>query len=417
VDLPRGVTLYWRVRANGTNGPSAWSTPRSLTSANPPSVPGLVSPANGALVMTYTPTLDWGNSTGGGGVDHYTVQIAENAGFSVGLRQVDEPASTHLVSPALLPNKTYWWRVRSENAVGEYSLWSAVRTFRTVIPAPLLNSPSDGEDVLTTRPLFDWGDVSGASGYTLQVSSVATFASTVVNVTPGASQYTPSVDLPRGVTLYWRVRANGTNGPSAWSTPRSLTSANPPSVPGLVSPANGALVMTYTPTLDWGNSTGGGGVDHYTVQIAENSGFSVGLRQVDELASMHVASPALAPNKTYWWRVRSENAAGEYSLWSAARTLRTVIVAPGIISPTNGTVLTSLRPVFDWTDVAGATSYALQVSTNNQFSSFVLNVSPTNSTYTPSANLPTNKVLDVRLRANGPNGPSAWSTLSFIIIP
>jgi hypothetical protein len=48
----------------------------------------------------------------------------------------------------------------------------------------------------------------------------------------------------------------------------------------------------------------------------------------------------------------------------------------------------------------------------------VINASPTTSTYTPSVNLATQRVFDVRVRANGPNGPSAWSpVISFIIIP
>jgi hypothetical protein len=292
-----------------------------------------------------------------------------------------------------------------------------VRTLRTVILAPTLVTPPDTDVMLTTRPTFDWGDVTGASNYTIQVSTVNTFASTVVNATSTPSTYTLTSDLsPKGVTLYWRVRANGTNGPSAWSSVRSLTSANPPSVPVLSSPASNALVLTYAPVLDWGDSTNA--PDHYQVQIATNSTFGAIVQDATPTLSTYTASPDLTPNTTYWWRVRSFNAGGAYSLWSAVRTLRTVIVVPSLLSPTNGATVTSLRPVFDWTDVTGATSYTLQVSTNSLFSSFVVNASPTTSTYTPSSNLPTQKVFDVRVRANGPNGPSAWSTVtSFIIIP
>jgi len=95
-----------------------------------------------------------------------------------------------------------------------------------------------------------------------------------------------------------------------------------------------------------------------------------------------------------------------------------VLVTPVLISPTDGSTETTRRPVFDWGDISGATGYTLQVSTNNLFSSFVLNVNPATSTFTPTSDLPIQKVLEVRVRANGANGPSPWSTVvSFIIIP
>jgi hypothetical protein len=83
--------------------------------------------------------------------------------------------------------------------------------------------------------------------------------------------------------------------------------------------------------------------------------------------------------------------------------------------------VTSLRPTFDWAAYGGTapnpTNYTLQVSTNNLFSSFVLNVTVTGTEYTPTLNLPSGKVLEWRVRANGANGPSLWSASNFIIIP
>jgi large repetitive protein len=69
------------------------------------------------------------------------------------------------------------------------------------------------------KPAFDWSDVAGATGYTIQVSIVPTFLVLVVNKVIGTAtpQYIPTVNLPAGILLYWRVRANGTNEPSAWS--------------------------------------------------------------------------------------------------------------------------------------------------------------------------------------------------------
>jgi hypothetical protein len=43
-----------------------------------------------------------------------------------------------------------------------------------------------------------------------------------VNASTSPSSFTPTVDLPLGKVLDWRVRANGANGPGAWSEVRSI---------------------------------------------------------------------------------------------------------------------------------------------------------------------------------------------------
>ena len=80
---------------------------------------------------------------------------------------------------------------------------------------------AEGASLTNRKPVSDWDAMAGASGYTIQVSKNNTFTSIVVNKTVVLSTYTPTVDLPIG-TLYWRVKANGVNGPSFWSVTRSL---------------------------------------------------------------------------------------------------------------------------------------------------------------------------------------------------
>jgi len=139
---------------------------------------------------------------------------------------VDVPGITShehtLPDPAeLTPNTTFYWRVRSFNTLGHYSTWSLVRTLRTAIAPPALVSPIDTEITTDRTPTFDWGDMAGATGYTIQISKNITFTLLVGTYTVTPSTFTPSVNLPVG-TLYWRVRANGSNGPSLWSETRTL---------------------------------------------------------------------------------------------------------------------------------------------------------------------------------------------------
>ena len=230
-NLPANFALYWRYRAKLTAFTySPWSHVYTLQTANPPSVPALTAPANNALVTDLTPLLDWNNSTvpAGATFDHYQVQIATDAGFASVIR--DDVTATGILTassyaPAadLAPTTKYYWHVRAWNAAGDASAWSATRYFREALPPPDLVSPISGVTVLSLKPVFDWNDVTGVSRYTIQISKNIAFTLLVVNSNALSSTYTPLMNLPAHITLYWRVRTNGLFGPSAWSTTFSFT--------------------------------------------------------------------------------------------------------------------------------------------------------------------------------------------------
>ena len=68
---------------------------------------------------------------------------------------------------------------------------------------------------------FDWGNVTGAASYTLQVGTTSTFGTVVLTRTVTASQV--SAALTAAGDRFWRVRANRSDGTSgAWSSVRSI---------------------------------------------------------------------------------------------------------------------------------------------------------------------------------------------------
>jgi hypothetical protein len=435
VDLPKNVMLYWRLRANGANGPSLWADGGGWLSANPPSVPALTSPAANALTTDLTPKLDWGTSTGT--VTDYQVQVSTSSTFGTTVEdELTGTTSEYTPTVDLAPNTTFYWRVRSYNG-SAYSLWSAVRALRTALDAPMGLGSADL--LLTTRPKFEWSVYGGSppnpTNYTIQVSTSPVFASTVVNATATGTSYTPTVNLPKNVMLYWRLRANGANGPSLWADGGGWLSANPPGIPSLISPAANALVPLVlngldedyaTATLDFVPVALPG--DFYRIQVASDPGFTVfednSLEpHYPDLLPGHYyyTTMFLSPNSTHWWRVRSENSDGEYSLWSSVRTFRTRMKdPPTLLAPANATITTNRRPTFEWSSVPTATSYTIQICTDGVYGSCIVNTTVAGTTFTPTVNLPQNKVLDWRVRANGPNGPSPWSVTQpwdLLIVP
>jgi hypothetical protein len=405
-----------------TSSPTITPTP----TATGPAVPVMGSPLKNALLTNYTPRLDWLEAAG---ADTYRVQMATSSTFSTpALDQNNIVISGYQLITPLDPNTTYYWRVQAVDSFGQPGAWSSAWSFRTAILSPSLQAPENGVLLNNKRPSFSWNSVSGASSYTLEVSTVSNFASTVINTSPALTHYTPTSNLSSNKKYYWRVKANGTNGPSRHSQVWTFTTGNPSSTPNLVSPVSNALVLTTTPLLDWSNSSlpSGTSFAYYQVQVATSSSFtspSLDNSSQTSLTASQLTSPALAANTTFYWRVRSANTVSgvtNLSAWSSVGSFRTALQAPELFLPVNGASVTGLRPTLDWTDVSGVTGYTIQVSKSNLFSSLVVNTSPsgTLSAYTPSVNLPTGVMLYWRVRSKGTNGPGAWSAVyTFTVSP
>jgi hypothetical protein len=94
------------------------------------------------------------------------------------------------------------------------------------LPAPSLISPAaDARFAPGTNISFDWTDVAGAVSYTIQIDDRDTFpAPLIVDQTATTSQFSTST-LPT-LTMWWRVRANGTGGPGSWSAARRFEVKN-----------------------------------------------------------------------------------------------------------------------------------------------------------------------------------------------
>jgi hypothetical protein len=184
-----------------------------------PSKPTLQSPVNGALVTDYTPLLNWSDSTPTCITTSCRWQPATpslpGSTTRPAWRPQYHPASL-AAADALLAGESHnvpWVQTKG---------WSSVFSFRTALPETGADQPANGATVLSLRPTFDWGDVTGASGYTIQIATSSSFSSLVVTGNPASSTFRPGTNLPAGATLYWRVRSTGSYGPSAWSAVRSF---------------------------------------------------------------------------------------------------------------------------------------------------------------------------------------------------
>ncbi len=81
--------------------------------------------------------------------------------------------------------------------------------------APSLNAPLDQTSGHPLRPTFAWSGVAEAQNYLLEVDDAPDFATPVYSATVTGTSHVSTADLPAGVVLYWRVRAQNACGPGA----------------------------------------------------------------------------------------------------------------------------------------------------------------------------------------------------------
>jgi hypothetical protein len=287
--------------------------------------------------------------------------------------------------------------------------------------------PGTADHVYTRRPAFHWDPVPAAVSYTVEIAPTSycdTFSTIELVATIKTNSYTPVQDLLAQTVYCWRVKANGLTNSSDYSQVRIFKTGNPPSVPTLSAPANQALVTSRRPLFDWNNSSLPAQTlfNHYEIQVDRSSLFTTATSHYTPAGDITASSwkPPLNLNSatTYYWRVRSWNAAGDFSGWSTVRKVRIAYSPPTLSTPGKGSNVASRKPPFIWATVSGATSYRIQVSTSSTFGTLLVNATTTEALYTPTTQLPMQTKLYWRMQSLGSYGPSLWSKVFyFTIIP
>ncbi len=141
--------------------------------------------------------------------------------------------------------------------------------------------------------------------------------------------------------------------------PVSLTS------PGDEAPGVGTLIndTARNISLDWDTLEG---ADEYLWQIDYDTDFSsVPVGFEGNTGASTAQMPALNPGTACYWRVRAtEPVLSPWSdKWSFTTSIGSQALAPLLESPEAGAIGVALKPIFQWSAIAGADSYELVVST------------------------------------------------------
>ncbi len=336
-------------------------------------------PANNATYVSIPVFFDW---TDVSGATSYRLQVQDSTGTTV-LDIYVNPSQYS--DPDLFGNTLYYWRVKAKSST-DSSAFTGFWNFRTGIsapPPPTLIYPANGDTGISVTPLFQWSNVTNATSYHIQLALDPGFGTPVIDIPvwPTNSYQVPTGNpLAHGTLYYWHVSASNSGGSSNYSTTFHFgTVASAPPPPTLTYPGNGASNIPPTLTMKWTNVFAATG---YHIQIATDQYFQ---NKVLDSSYIPVDSvhTILSGNQLYYWHVSSIGQGGE-GLFTASWTFTTAAGPPGIpvlLSPPNFATCVPRNPYFDWQDVATATSYRIQVSTDPNFLTTVINTTTASSFY------------------------------------
>lgn len=409
---PHGVIVTKNVYVRFSDGPSDSGTTASDDIVIDPTAPtadavaaltlSLASqPASPASAKTATLNTSASDQQGGSGV--VAMEISTSKHFAGAVWQPYAPSAKWRYDTRAKTIVYFRFMDGAGNVSIRYSK-SLAKPSKPTIPTQL--APLNRVATKSRRPTFSWLGLLGSPTYQLQVSASSSFTTTLQKATTKKQSYTPTTSLPAG-KLYWRVRKAGGKWSPAWRF--AVPASNPPT---LTAPANGTTLGTLSPNLSWAAVSG---ATSYQVQLGPDDIFLTGVQSFNNVSATHLELVPLARQASYSWRVRAK-VSGVFGPWSAGRSFATpAIDTVSLMSPANGSHLSGLPALLDWTDVTGAASYHLQVCSNGSCTTTVRDANFSNSLMQLSSPLPAGTYW-WRVQAMGSGSVTgAWSSMrSFV---
>jgi hypothetical protein len=301
---------------------------------NAPSVPSVITPANGSEVTTTSPDIELQNS-----IDPDSTVITYNIELDT-VRTFDSTAllwasnipqgqgTTMWHVDGLRDNTDYFVQAKASDGAAE-SKWSAVTTFfvntRNDAPSvPVPANPSNGAGVNVFTPTLSVQNAMDIDrdvlAYDFEVyEDPALTAPAVASVagvveTQGLTSWTVSATLQENRTYYWRAQAFDGELASGWTTTLSFTvntGDEAPEAPTILSPAEGSGVDSVLPTLTVLNAIDPDSARlSYAFEVYYGAALiwtAPGIAEGAAGSTSATLNVALSDNTNYSWRCRAND--------------------------------------------------------------------------------------------------------------
>ncbi|MEZ4971881.1 MAG: fibronectin type III domain-containing protein [Cyclobacteriaceae bacterium] len=297
-------------------------------------------------------TANW-NSVAG--ATSYSVEVRTSVGNNLVTTVTSTTNSKNITS--LATGTGYSWKVRAQSSASTSSYSSPI-TVTTVPDTPVASAASN---IQQTGFTASWSSETGATGYKLDVSASGSFSSFVSgynNLTVSTTSRTVT-GLSAGTTYYYRVRsANGGTSPNSNVVSVITIPPNP-----IIADATEITQISFL--AHWNAALG---AEDYRLDVS-NDNFNSFLPDFENVTvdALSLTVGGLTFGETYQYRVRAHNDSGT----SDNSGVMEVTLTPGEPVTQAPTSIQTSQFTANWTAVAGAISYRLDVSTSDSFNSFL----------------------------------------------
>ncbi len=391
--LTAGTSYQYRIRALTSSGSSANSNVISTTTLPPP-VPVPVA-TDASNVSSTSLTANWNDVPG---VIVYQLDVSPDNFAS--FQSFDVFGLSQIVT-GLAPGTSYQYRVRViAPGISENSNVISV----TTLPPPVFEPfATDASNVSSTSFTANWNDVPGAIGYQLDVSSddFATFLSFNVS---GLSQIV--VGLTPGTLYQYRVSAFTYLGTWENSNVITVTTLAASIFEPIAIAATSLSQLGFT--SNW-NSVSGATSYQLDISTDNFATFLPGYNSATVTGTSQIVT-GLTAGTSYQYRVRAITSSGT----SSNSNLINVTTLSTVAAPvaTAATSVSTTGFIANWNSVSGATSYQLDISTDN-FTTFLTSYNSKTETGTSQivTGLTAGASYQYRVRAIASSGTSSNSNV------
>ncbi len=211
-------TYTYTLTVYDSNSQTASQAKDVIVSNPPPAAPSSPSPANGAIGVSTTPTLDWSDVISSNGWYYVYYKKSTDAAYTSSPQWT---SSQFTIGTGLSPNTVYNWNVRACNP-GPVCTDSSTWSFTTTAPACSAPTGLGCSEADQTQTKLSWNAVTGATNYKAEwCKNTEAFGSANCGYTTTSNAYATITGLSAGTTYNFRVRvesATGCNVPGSWSS-------------------------------------------------------------------------------------------------------------------------------------------------------------------------------------------------------
>lgn len=321
--MQNGSSYIWQARVKDQeNFYSAWvimgGAPDFIVDNAPPDAPTLTSPTSGSATNDTTPTLSWSAVTG-----------AASYEITLDTAVVTQGATTSYTTASALSEGWHSWKVRVKDVANNWSGFSEEWTFDVDLDGPTVAS-IEVTDKITGSPTYTNTQAVTLTAYGVSSPDPAQMlisgdVSTAVSWITYQNPTTASLSSGDGSkTVSFNVR-DGALNTSATKSATIILDTDPPTVPTLISPIDGANTNNTMPNFTWnGDATG---VANYEIVITGET------TVVATQGAVTSYTPSSSLNLgSHFWKVRAKDYAQNWSSYSSSWSFTVFETVPQLMS-------------------------------------------------------------------------------------